>query len=215
MSSASSADEVADAADDALDDDEAELIEEAKEIARAKRSNMFNEDGVAYAPWLVDQVDEDAMMAAKAMRSMRKRQERDALEEKDGYVSLTEATTSELSSLGLKAKYLGDEVELEWSTEDESENIGFSVQKRRSGSQAWETVRSHTDYAPLKSQGSDGGTYTILADEADGRKSSVCQVGVTIQSASEQLQTKIILGIAALALGGIFAAGLALDPNPG
>ena len=98
------ADEVADAADDALDDDEAELIEEAKEIARAKRSNMFNEDGVAYAPWLVDQVDEDAMMAAKAMRSMRKRQERDALEEKDGYVSLTEATTSELSGLGLKVR---------------------------------------------------------------------------------------------------------------
>ena len=103
-----------------------------------------------------------------------------------------------------QAKYLGDEVELEWSTEDESENIGFSVQKRRSGSQAWETVRSHTDYAPLKSQGSDGGTYTylddecsegewiyrILADEADGRKSSVCQVGVTIQSASEQLQAR-------------------------
>ena len=51
------ADEVADAADDALDDDEAELIEEAKEIARAKRSNMFNEDGVAYAPWLVDQLE--------------------------------------------------------------------------------------------------------------------------------------------------------------
>ena len=98
------ADEVADAADDALDDDEAELIEEAKEIARAKRSNMFNEDGVAYAPWLVDQVDEDAMMAAKAMRSMRKRQERDALEEKEGFVSLTEATTSELSGLGLKVR---------------------------------------------------------------------------------------------------------------
>merc|ERR1719198_227757 len=169
------------------------------------------------------------MMAAKAMRSMRKRQERDALEEKDGYVSLVDATTSELSGLGLKAKYLGDELELEWSTEDETENIGFSVQKRRSGSQTWETVRSYTDYAPLKSQGSDGGTYTylddecsegewiyrILADEANARKFSVCQVGVTIQSASEALQTKIILGIAALALGGIFAAGLALDPNPG
>ena len=96
--------EVTAASDDALDDDEAELIEEAKEIARAKRSNMFNEDGVAYAPWLVDQVDEDAMMAAKAMRSMRKRQERDALEEKEGFVSLTEATTSELSGLGLKVR---------------------------------------------------------------------------------------------------------------
>lgn len=44
------------------------------------------------------------MMAAKAMRSMRKRQERDALEEKEGFVSLTEATTSELSGLGLKVR---------------------------------------------------------------------------------------------------------------
>ena len=87
--------EVTAASDDALDDDEAELIEEAKEIARAKRSNMFNEDGVAYAPWLVDQVDEDAMMAAKAMRSMRKRQERDALEEKEGAMRAAQAEAKE------------------------------------------------------------------------------------------------------------------------
>merc|ERR1719183_1532551 len=160
------------------------------------------------------------MMAAKAMRSMWKRQERDALEEKDGYVSVTEATTSELSGLGLKAKYLGDELELEWRTEDEADNIGFTVQKRRSGSQAWDTVRTYADYAPLKSQGSAGGVYTymddeceegewvyrILADESDGRKYALCQVGVTIESFGQALQTKIVLGIAGLSLAGIFYA---------
>jgi hypothetical protein len=90
--------------DDALTEEQGELIAEAQEIAKRKRQNMFNEDGVAYAPWLVDQVDDDAMQAAKALRQMRKKKERDMEEESKGYVSITEATTSELSGLGLKVR---------------------------------------------------------------------------------------------------------------
>ena len=29
---------------------------DAEKIAKTKRSNMFNENGVAYAPWMVNQI---------------------------------------------------------------------------------------------------------------------------------------------------------------
>jgi len=219
--------------DDALTEEQGELIAEAQEIAKRKRQNMFNEDGVAYAPWLVDQVDDDAMQAAKALRQMRKKKERDMEEESKGYVSITEATTSELSGLGLKTKYLGDgELELQWGTEDETGNVGFIIEKKLAGGGSatpWTSVRSYKDFAPLNSQGSSGGSYTyiddestegewvyrVLADETGGRKYSVCQVGVVIQSNSEQLQTKLSLAAAALLMAGVVAGGVLLDPSQG
>lgn len=34
---------------------------------------MYNEDGVAYAPWMVNQIDEEAYEAAKIMRIQKKK----------------------------------------------------------------------------------------------------------------------------------------------
>merc|ERR1712216_656934 len=53
------------------DEEEAEIIANAQKIAKKKRSNLYNEEGVAYAPWMVRQVDEDAVAAARAMRGYR------------------------------------------------------------------------------------------------------------------------------------------------
>ena len=55
------------------DEEEAEIIANAQKIAKKKRSNLYNEEGVAYAPWMVRQVDEDAVAAARAMRGYEKR----------------------------------------------------------------------------------------------------------------------------------------------
>jgi hypothetical protein len=88
------------------DDEEAEIIANAQKIAKKKRSNLYNEDGVAYAPWMVRQVDEDAVAAARAMRGYEKRRERIALEEKQGTINILDAASSELTGLGLKAKVL-------------------------------------------------------------------------------------------------------------
>ena len=58
------------------------------------------------APWMVRQVDEDAVAAARAMRGYEKRRERIALEEKQGTINILDAASSELTGLGLKAKVL-------------------------------------------------------------------------------------------------------------
>ena len=60
----------------------------------------------AQAPWMVRQVDEDAVAAARAMRGYEKRRERIALEEKQGTINILDAASSELTGLGLKAKVL-------------------------------------------------------------------------------------------------------------
>ena len=90
------------------DEEEAEIIANAQKIAKKKRSNLYNEDGVAYAPWMVRQVDEDAA-AARAMRGYEKRRERIALEEKQGTINMLDAASSELTGLGLKAKVLSED----------------------------------------------------------------------------------------------------------
>merc|ERR1712216_1003505 len=113
------------------DEEEAEIIANAQKIAKKKRSNLYNEDGMGYAPWMVRQVDEDAVAVARAMRGYEKRRERIALEEKQGTINILDAASSELTGLGLKAKVLSeDEVELTWSTDDEEANRASWSAKR-------------------------------------------------------------------------------------
>ena len=91
------------------DEEEAEIIANAQKIAKKKRSNLYNEDGVAYAPWMVNrQVDEDAIGGGA----------RDAAATRSGgsaspsrrsrarSTSWTRRPSSPLDFLGLKAKVL-------------------------------------------------------------------------------------------------------------
>ena len=114
------------------DEEEAEIIANAQKIAKKKRSNLYNEDGVAYAPWMVRQVDEDAVAAARAMRGYEKRRERIALEEKQGTINILDAASSELTGLGLKAKVLsGGRGGIDVVDDDEEANRGFWWSARR------------------------------------------------------------------------------------
>ena len=212
------------------DEEEAEIIANAQKIAKKKRSNLYNEEGVAYAPWMVRQVDEDAVAAARAMRGYEKRRERIALEEKQGTINILDAASSELTGLGLKAKVLSeDEVELTWSTDDEEANRGFLVERKAVGYSDWDEVASYQSWSPLKSKGTLGGAYSyidatvsegewlyrIVAEQSDNSRAIVCQVGVSVENSGQQLQTKLVVGgFAALVLGAL-AAGALLDPIKG
>ncbi|KAH8050920.1 hypothetical protein JL721_11267 [Aureococcus anophagefferens] len=138
---------------------------------------------------MVNQVDEDAVNIA-AMRRTRS-VERLAMLEKQGTVNILDAATSELSGIGLKAKCVDDgEVELLWGTNDEEDNKGFVVEKKLVGRSEWEEVASYSSWSPLKSKA----------------RSAALQL---------RLQTKIIVGAAAVLGVGFLAAGALLDPIRG
>jgi len=212
------------------ENEEAAVLREAEKIAKKKRSNMFNENGVPYAPWMVRQVDEEAITVARALRAEKKRKEKRALMEAQGVVNILEAATSELSGMGLKAKVIAEgEVELVWGTDSEEDNVGFIVEKKRVGGSEWQEVASYKSWSPLKSKGVLGGAYSyvdveadegeylyrIVAAERDGTRAITCQVGITVESQGQQLQTKIIVGLTALVFGSFFVAGALLDPIKG
>ena len=212
------------------EDEEAAIIENAKEIAKKKRSNLYNEEGVAYAPWMVRQVDEEAVAAARAMRGYEKRRDRIALEEKQGTVNILDAASSELTGLGLKAKALSDEeVELMWSTDDEEANRGFLVERKAVGYSDWDEIASYASWSPLKSKGTLGGAYKyvdatvsegewlyrIVAEQSDNSRAIVCQVGAAVENSGQQLQTKVIVGGFAFLFVAALVAGDLLDPIKG
>ena len=211
------------------DSEEAAILRDAEAIAKKKRSNLYNENGVAYAPWMTRQIDEDAIATARALRTQEKRRAREAVQSKQGVVDILDAATSELTGLGLKTKVVDGEVELVWGTNDEEDNRGFVVEKKRVGASAWTEVATHATWAPLKSKGTLGGAYTyvdpsseegewlyrVVAEQADATRQITCQVGVAVESQAQQLQTKIIVGAAAAVFLGLLAAGVALDPIKG
>lgn len=211
------------------EDEEAEIMAEAEKIAKVKRSNLYNEDGVAYAPWMVRQVDEEAIAMARAFRADAKRKARIELDEQQGVINILEGATSELSGMGLKAKLDDGEVELFWGTENEEDNKGFIVEKKRVGQSAWTEIASYNDWSPLKTKGALGGSYTyrdveapegewlyrIVAEERSNRRQITCQVGVNVESASQEMQTKIVVGLTAAVFVAFVAAGALLDPIKG
>merc|ERR1719424_373927 len=179
---------------------------------------------------MVNQVDEDAVNIARAMRKDKKRVERLAMLEKQGTVNILDAATSELSGIGLKAKCVDDgEVELLWGTNDEEDNKGFVVEKKLVGRSEWEEVASYSSWSPLKSKGTLGGAYSyvdatvsegewlyrIVAEQSDNSRAIVCQVGVAVENSGQQLQTKVIVGGFAFLFVAALVAGDLLDPIKG
>ncbi|KAH8065281.1 hypothetical protein JL720_12886 [Aureococcus anophagefferens] len=174
---------------------------------------------------MVNQVDEDAVnIATRRTRSA----ERLAMLEKQGTVNILDAATSELSGIGLKAKCVDDgEVELLWGTNDEEDNKGFVVEKKLVGRSEWEEVASYSSWSPLKSKGTLGGAYSyvdvtaeegewlyrVVAEQVDNTRAITCQVGISVESAGQALQTKIIVGAAAV-LGVGFLAAARSRPDP-
>lgn len=211
-----------------LDEEEMEELEVRKEgemLAKKLRSNMFNENGVAYAPWMVDQIDEEAYEAAKIMRKQRKMKQKLEKIEAEGASFSTDLQADEISGLGLKYKVVDEEVELTWSTAGES-CLGYKVQKRAARTDSWIESGSYENWAPLQSKGKEGGVYTFMDPEsevgdwiyrvvdveADGKSTVLCQAMVEVQSKGEQVVQYVTLAGFGVLFAGLVAAGVFFDP---
>ncbi len=196
-----------------------ETEEEMRERFRKKaRKMMYNENGVAYAPWVSKQIDEEAII--------------EMLIKKEQGASFEPTKTSILdrgeieAAEGMRWRMDNNQVDLAWGTGGETENLGFIVEKRPSYGGDFQEIASFQEVSQLKSKGSAGGRYRytdpstaagswiyrIQDCDAEGNKNTLCQCFVEVQTEKEQTQQ---LGVAA-ALGAFFVAaaavGYALNP---
>ncbi|CAM9947413.1 unnamed protein product [Chrysoparadoxa australica] len=167
---------------------------------------MFNEQGRALAPWMLDQFDPENLKKTEEAAAARKAARARAIEEASAQGDLArDPQQMELSGLGLRSKMIGDDVELTWRTGDETGNKGFIISKRAGKSDAWQVVGSYANYPPLNSKGPDGGTYRFIDPETElgtwiyrvtdvnesGKKNDLCQALVEVQTEGEQAAVKI------------------------
>ncbi|CBJ29161.1 conserved unknown protein [Ectocarpus siliculosus] len=187
---------------------------------------MFNDDGVAYAPWMVDAFDPENLAKVAASIEARKEKEANTVPEALGALA-RDPQQMELSGAGLSAKRVSDEmVELTWKTGNEEGNIGFIVSRRAAKTDEWQEIASYKDFPPLNSKGPGGGIYTYADDNVDlgtwvyrisdisksGVKSDLCQTLIELQSGADELQTKIGVAGLAIVLIAAAAAGTFIDP---
>eukprot|EP00966_Prymnesium_polylepis_P038281 887965-Prymnesium_polylepis.1 len=103
-----------------------EMSADAQRVYRGMRSSS----GVEFAPWM--KVDAEKIAEAKKAREERKARSAAASRQDQ---MLIDPQAAELGAGGgLKSKVLSEEeVELRWSTGDETGNAGFIVQRRKGG----------------------------------------------------------------------------------
>lgn len=198
-----------------------ETDDEMRERLRKKvRKNYFNEDGVAYAPWMQNNIDEDGIVEAL----MRK--------EKGIKAPGTKTKTSILdrgeieSSEGMKWRMSNNQVDLVWVTGKEENNKGYIVLKRPSYGGEFQEIASFKEVATLQSKGINGGRYRYIdaltapgswiyciKDCDSGNKSDIlCQCFVEVQTETE---SKVQYGLAVGFLGFFIvmaSIGYSLDP---
>mmetsp|Transcript_28580 Transcript_28580/g.42095 ORF Transcript_28580/g.42095 Transcript_28580/m.42095 type:complete len:266 (-) Transcript_28580:123-920(-) len=211
-----------------LEEEVEQLVQE--EVQKTKRaSNLRNENGVDYAPWMgISEEDEEKirqlMMEKAAAR--RKRQEQEKSVSGNLYF---DSQAQELSGLGLKSKMMDGDVELEWATNAETDTKGFVVKRRPTKTEEFAVLASYESWGPLVSKGAEGGIYRYLDTDvspggyvyritevdSNGMESDVCQKVVEVQTQEEQ-RGAVIAAVAIVALGLVaVAAGLLLDPIDG
>jgi len=212
---------------DALtEEDEVELLVQKEMSKTRKISNLRNENGVDYAPWMgISKEDEDQIRQLMKERTAARRRRQE--QEKDVSGNLFyDSQAQELSGTGLTYKIIDGEVELEWATKSEANTAGFVVKRRRGKTNDYAVVASYKDWGPLASKGRDGGIYRYLdtsveegtwvyrisEEDMDGNSSDICQALVEVQSEAEQRQALIAaVGFVAFAAIAVIA-GLAIDP---
>jgi len=210
-------------------EEEVELLVQ-KELSKTKRmSNLRNEKGVEFAPWMgISEADENqirALMREKT-EARRKRQE----QERDVTGNLyRDSQAQELSGTGLTYKIIDGEVELEWATKSESDTKGFIVKRRAAKTNDYSVIASYEDWGPLASKGKEGGIYRYLDSTAGpggwvyriseedkfGNEADICQCLVEVQTEDEQRAALIAgVGFAVFAVVAV-VAGIAADPMNG
>lgn len=197
-----------------------ETADQMRERMRRKaRKMMFNPDGVAYAPWVTRQIDEDAIVEDLIRKEMGTKNKKDK-------ASILERGEIQGSD-GMRWRMSGSQVQLAWGTGGESGNKGFIVEKRPSYGGDYQEIASFKEVAQLVSKGPGGGKYSYtdpstaggswiyrVKDCDDRGKNDVlcqCFVEVTTEGESKQ-QTGVLIGFLAV-LGSMAVAGVALNPQ--
>jgi len=215
--------------DDLSMEEEVEALVQ-KELQKTKRmSNLRNEKGVEYAPWMgISEVEESKirslMRERTASRRARKEQERDV-----SGALFRDSQAQELSGTGLSYKIIDGEVELQWATKTERDTKGFIVKRRAAKTNDYSVIASHTDWGPLQSKGREGGVYRYLDSSAgvggwvyriseednNGNEADVCQCLVEVES--EEDQKGALIAVAGIGVVAVLAvvAGIVLDPMNG
>lgn len=208
-----------------LEEEIEEMVQE--EMKKSNRmSNLRNEKGVEYAPWMKitaeDEVEIRKVMRDKA-EARRKRKEQET--QVQGSL-MRDSAFQELSGTGLKYKVIDGDVELEWTTGEESNTQGFIVKRRPAKTDAFEVLASYANYGPLQSKGPSGGIYRFLDDQVStggwvyritekdksGSENDLSQCLVEIQTNEEQMATKVVaIGFGVLAIAAVVAGSL-IDP---
>ena len=196
------------------DETDAEMRERLKKKARKM---MFNENGVAYAPWISKQIDEDAIIEDLIRKEAGK-----AGKKKTSILDRGEIESSE----GMKWRMNGDLVDLVWTTNSEDGNKGYIVEKRPSYGGDFQEVASFKEVSTLASKGAGGGRYKysdpstaagswiyrVQDCNGEGELNVLCQCFVEVQTASESKgQSLIAVGFGAFFLA-VLAIGYSLDP---
>eukprot|EP01082_Thalassiosira_pseudonana_P003277 g3192.t1 g3192 contig12:1601224-1602210(+) len=211
------------------EEEEVELLVQ-KEISKNKRmSNLRNENGVDYAPWMgISEDDENKIRALMKERTAARRARE--LQARDVTGNLfRDSQAQELSGTGLSYKIIDGEVELEWATKSEMDTKGFIVKRRAAKTNDYDVIASYKDWGPLASKGKEGGIYRYLdstatpggwvyrvsEEDSMGNQADICQCLVEVQTEDEQKQALIAgVGFAVFAVVAVIA-GIAADPMNG
>ncbi len=202
-------------------EEEAEEREIQEEIER-KMKGMYNADGKAYAPWMMNQIDVEA--SARAIRA-RKRREREAAEATNtGEVNDPQGLEMN-AGVGLKYRVINErDVELGWLTGEEKENVGFIVFRKRQGDEGdFEEIASFKNFPPLNTKGPQGGFYSFIDEDVEpgqyiyritdqdkkNKRMLLCQAGVEVLSKGEKFKNVAVVAVfGALFVGGVLASVL-------
>ena len=210
-------------------EEEVELLVQ-KELNKTKRmSNLRNENGVEFAPWMgISEADENSIRALMREKTEARRKRQEQEQDVSGNL-FRDSQAQELSGTGLTYKIIDGEVELEWATKSESDTKGFIVKRRVAKTNDYTVIASYKDWGPLASKGKEGGVYRFLDTTAGpggwvyriseedkfGNEADICQCLVEVQTEDEQ-KAALIAGVG-FALFAVVAvvAGIAVDPMNG
>ena len=128
---------------------EGETEDEMRVRMKAKaRKMMYNENGVAYAPWVTRQINEEAIIEGLILK-----EKGGPVKKKTSILDRGEIESSE----GMKWRMNGDQVDLAWVTGVEDDNKGYIVEKIPSYGGDFQEVASFREVSQLVSKGQSGG----------------------------------------------------------
>ena len=214
-------------AEDVSLDDEVEALVQEELNKNMRMSNLRNERGIEYAPWMKISKEEEAKIRVIMREKAKARRKRQVDNENAKGSLLKDSTYQEIGGTGLKYKVIdGNAVELEWATAQEKSTKGFIVKRRAAKTDDFSVLASYETYGPLVSKGVDGGIYRFLDEdvapggyvyrvtecEANGDENDLSQCLVEIQT--EEEQRGAVLAVGAFGIVAILAvvAGTLLDP---